>query len=219
MIDSYETFKLKEKAYGCGEKEEIKEKVEDRIIDSVDKFIKFCENGSKKDQNGAVVVFTGDQFVFLRNDNGGAKGHYYAFADAYMAMEGTSGELDFEGTRRYISYRKQYYLRIAIECESWKNVKMYKWVRFFKDFESISPSELASFQAFYDIFGEAIDKKGFGIWVNDNSNNKSFECSSMSGLLEYLKTQCNPNKEAYVSPKGERIVGCPNGLDKSKTLS
>ena len=205
-MDSYNTYQLSKNSFGNGD---FEEPVEDRLINTIYDFSRYIEYGRKNDQNGACIVFTGKQFVFLKNNNGGRAGHAGCFARIYLEMEGDHRPLTYNESIRVIAPRERNYLTMTFEAEMQKPGVIYYQVRLFIN-GSISPQELSSFQSFYDQFAGIISKIPFGFFVSDVEKQETFNLDNLDELLEFLKQRTDYNKQPYVSPNGEQIIGCPN---------
>ena len=212
-LDTYELYKYRQLGYGAGED---KQDISNRLIKTPEDFENYHRNYKVNDQNGATVVFTGKQFIFSKNPNEGQKGHVYAFAETYLAMENDKSSINFNEACWIAAREDKKYLRMTIEDEQYKRIP-YRCVRVYIHDAKISPGELASFKAFNDQFGYLITKHGFSFFVRNDGENEQIDITSMDNLLGYLESITDENKEAYVNPKGEEIIGCPNGYDETMT--
>ncbi len=206
-MDSYKVYSIANESFGDGIKEEP---IEDRLIKTKYDFARYVEYGKDNNQNGAVVVFTGKQYVFLKNNDNGRAGHVGCFARAYLEMEGDHRNLKFSQANYEVCIREKNYATMTFEAEMPSPGEHYYAIRFFFH-GTISPAEFASFQSFYDEFADTIKTLPFTFFVRDDLNGQQFIINNIDHLLEILKTKVDYNKEPYVSPKGELIVGNPNG--------
>ncbi len=209
MLDSYELFRIKKEAYGDGTNNQ---NIDEDLIKNVYDFARFYENGKEYSENGATVVFTGKQYIFLKNGDNGQQGHVNSFARIYLAMEGDNSKLSFIEACRVAGERDRKYLRMTFEAEDGKYRDMYKSIRVFF-YGEISQEELASFKAFYDQYEPIIDTIQFSYFVRDEKTKSGADVRSMEELYEYLKTIVDENKVPYESPRGELIIGTSNGYD------
>lgn len=215
--DTYKMYKLREKVFGDGKYDDIRSRLI-RTPADFDDFHRKAEN--KIDiQNGATVVFTGKQFIFAKTPNDGEKGHGNSFAETYLAMQGSYGDISFTDACRLTAVYDKKYLIMTFEDEKYDG-KAYKEIRLWIPEDGISNAELASFQAFFDRFAPSIRKYGYSFFVRRVGKDEDIDINSIVNLFEYLKYIClvSDKKEAYIDPKGEQIVGCSNGYDESKTL-
>ena len=208
-IDGYDTYQLIKKSYG---EEKACETIDDCLIKTPYDFIRFYENGKKNKENGATVVFTGKQFIFLKNGNNGKESHAFSFARTFLAMEGVVCPLSFNEAFNINYERNKKYLKLTIEAEDGINQPMYRWIRVYMN-GPISQEEMASFQNFYDQFSDVIRKGIFCFCVRDDLLQKDLDIKDIDMLLEYLKCNVDPNKKPYISSKGEKIIGCQTEND------
>lgn len=213
-LDSYALYKLKKIVYGDNVRDDD---IRNRLIKTPEDFEVYHSKFDVNNQNGATVVFTGKQYVFAKNSSDGQNGHIYCFAETYLAMMGDHSVISFNEANRIKAYRDKKYFRMTLEDEQYRKIP-YRWVRAYIPEKSISPGELASFQAFYDQFADSITKHNFSFFVRNEELDQDVNVGNIDRLLEYLKFIVDEKKEAYVDPAGEQIVGCPNGYEEVKKL-
>lgn len=207
-MDGYELWKLKQLAYGDGSQEESFSK----SLLTPENFMDFYNKGWEYEDNGACVVFTGKQFVCLKNAKDGQQGHMFSFARIHRAMvDNDDVNITMSDAAKIVSRQDKHYLTLTFEVEKGKRGPMYKCIRVFYR-GPLSREEFASFQAFYDQFSEIIKKCGFNLWVNDVNKNEEIEIHDIDTLRDFLESTIDDEKVPYVAPVGEKIVGVSNGL-------
>lgn len=221
-MNSYSQYKISNNSHGNGDYEEP---FDERLINTQFDFIRFVENRnnlnenereSRTRENGACVVFTGKQFVFLKNNNNGRSGHLGCFARIFVTMEGKDIPLaiGLGKASSIVAPLEKKYLTMTFEADQTKPREFYHSIRFYIN-GTISQEEFNSFKCFYDKFADIIGEFPFTFFVYDYSVNKSNQnFTNMEQLLTFLESRIDPNKKAFVNPNGEKNVGCPTSTEQ-----
>ena len=210
-MDTYNKFKLTNKAYGVSDKSGSR--VSERLINSPEEFLNFQENGKNNVDNGAVLVITGKQYIFAVNDNGGSQGHVFSFAKAYLEMEDKYSDMSFTEACKISSYRESNYLTFSVEAENGSsNTPIYRAFRTII-YGPISRSEYQSFKAFYDVYAPIFRKQPFFYYVFSKPKKTNIPIKSIDELSLYLESIIDEKKVAYEYEKGEKIIGVPTNTE------
>ncbi len=215
MLDSYETWKLLQKAFGLERKEMVykKEMFLETLVKTPDDFMTFLSRAKRQSDNGAIVIFTDKQYVFRVNDGQGTQGHLSSFARTYFAIKGRyPSHLSLDDTQDAVSDLERRFLRITFEAERWARRDDY-WHITVKVPYVISNGELASFELFYQTFGEVIQKYPFQYTViHEARNNFGYKMlekvMNIDELYNFLKSVVSDDKEEVAIE--EDIVGVDN---------
>lgn len=214
MTNSFDDYTLETDAYGDGGDDFS---FGDSLINSQYDFVRYYQNATKYSENGATVVFTGKQFVFLKNGNDGQQGHVFSFARTYLALQGDHSELGFTDACRVESNNDKKYMTMTFEAEGGPGHEIYKSIRFYPRIP-LSPQEYASFELFCSIYGDVIKKCQFPFFVYDKVSKETLDIYDLDTLCEFLRNNIDEKAVPYENPKGERIVGVSNDyVNKGKT--
>lgn len=209
--DQYILWKRKHEAYGVpGYDNHFSES-----LLTPDNFMKYYYNGEKYTDNGAVVVFTGKQYISVINANDGQQGHMHTYGRIYNAMNGIYSDITFAESARLMGYVEKKYPSLTFEAE---NKLSYKCIRMYFN-DSISSEEFASFETFYNQFADIIRNLGFRIWVSNQKGDKEDinVHNNIDELRDFLKSKISSDKVSYELPGGEQIVGVSNNYTRNKS--
>lgn len=215
-LDSYQTNNLVKSSFGTRSKDHI----EDNLIKNNLEFVRCYQEALRKDEFGAFLIITGNQYLFAKCCDDGEQSHLLSITKAFLELEGKNSDISvLEASKLYKEYLKNY---LIFDFEIRKDEitrKRDKFIRTNLNHPSISQEEYKLFKMFFDEYNEVISRCDFDYSIWDKSSGKILPVRSIYQLESLLKNLVDENTKPNRLENGEKIIGIPlKGEETNKML-
>ena len=214
-LDSYELNSLVRSSYGSRSDDHI----EDTIINGPLAFARCYEEAMHKDEFGAYLIITGNQYIFAKNCDDGVQGHMLSITKTFLELEGKNSDISIlEAARINPKYDKNF-LIFSFEIKKDKiNRRTEKMIRTTLNHSKISKEEYELFHMFYEEYKDAIKYASFDYNVWNKEVGKYVKIKNLDKLDQFLSTIVDENTHPYELENGEKIVGIPLKRQESNNV-
>lgn len=214
-LDSYQTNNLVKTSFGT----RTNDNLEDNIINGHLSFVRCYEEALRKEEFGAFVIITGNQYIFAKCYDDGEQGHMISVTKAFLELEGKNSDISvLQASKIYSNYAKKF---LILELEMRKdeiNRRREKIIRANLNQPTISNEEYESFKRFFEEYNEVISKCGFSYSIWDKESGKILPVKNIYHLDELLKSVVDSNTKPNELENGEKIVGVPTNNQNSNKM-
>lgn len=210
-LDSYQTNNLVKSSFGSKSENHI----EDNLINNHLEFARCYQEALKKDEFGAFLIITGNQYVFAKCYDDGEQGHLISITKAFLEIEGKNSDISvLEASKIYNNYQKKF---LIFDFEIKKDEltrKRDKYIRTNLN-HFISPEEYQLFRRFFDEYNEVISRCDFDYSIWDNYSGKMLSIKTIYQLNNFLNNIVNENIKPNILENGEKIIGIPLKIEET----
>ena len=205
-LDSYQTNNLVKSSFGT----KSDDRLEDNIIHNYLEFVRCYQEALKKDEFGAFLIITGNQYVFAKCCDDGEQSHLLSITKAFLELEGKDSNVSvLEASKLYKDYLKKY---LIFDFEIKKDEisrKRDKFIRTNLNQSTISKEEYQLFKMFFDEYNEVISRCDFDYSVWDKTTGRIISVGSIYQLEELLRNITDEKTKPNTLENGEKIIGIP----------